>query len=245
MATDDGRSSLAQYRLIPAFRSRELVFACLCTTMLGGPALAQAKRQEGPCGVAECPNDDARQLNDAYLSEATSDSERAQMKATIRADTYNGVTDWGFAKREYFAWRAITKGSDQGAPQQTPDQQMSLMRQVLASLQGSLVDPYSAHYLLPFGFTPTVQTWKIWGVDTTGYFTCGVVNSRNRMGGYAGNTVFIGVVHPDGSVETTMDDPTTSGQRYGGNLLERTCEEKRQQGQLPPINQTVQRALQG
>lgn len=119
------------------------------------------------------------------------------------------------------------------------------MRLVLANLQASLVDPYSAHINLPFGFTPTLSTWKIWGVDTTGYFTCGVVNARNRMGGYVGNTVFVGIVYADGSVETTMDNPSTAGQRYGGLLLQKTCDQKQRQGQLPPINPAVRQALFG
>ena len=126
-----------------------------------------------------------------------------------------------------------------------PYHELDWMRAVLGNLQGSHVDPYSAHYTLPLGFTRTIQTWKIWGVDTTGYFTCGLVNSKNRMGGYVGDTAFIGVVHPDGAVDVTMDDPAMSGKQYGGNLLAKICTEKWQQGQLPPIDPSVRQALSG
>lgn len=131
----------------------------------------------------------------------------------------------------------------QMSPQAGAERDLRWTRAVVSDLQGSLVDPYSAHLSLPFGFTPVLSKWKISGVDTTAYFTCGVVNLRNRMGGYVGNTVFIGIVYPNGTVETTMDDPTTAGQRYGGLLLSRICERKRQEGRLPAIDPAVKPAL--
>lgn len=113
--------------------------------------------------------------------------------------------------------------------------ELQRMRRITTHLQASLVDPESARFVLPFGFTPQLSTWRIWGVPETGYFTCGVVNSRNRMGGYAGFAVFIGIIRADGSVETTLDGDS--------HLLERICEEKRQQGQLPAIDPAVKRAI--
>lgn len=143
------------------------------------------------------------------------------------------------------AFCMVSASAPATAQQSIPYHELDWMRAVLANLQASLVDPYSAHYTLSLGFTRTIQTWKIWGVDTTGYFTCGLVNSKNRMGGYVGDTVFIGVIHPNGSVEVTMDDPSTSAQRYGGNLLANICTEKWRQGQLPPIDPAVRQVLHG
>lgn len=76
---------------------------------------------------------------------------------------------------------------------------------VVRHLQSSLIDPESARITAPFGFTPQLTTWKIWGVNETGYFTCGTVNSRNRFGGYVGSAVFVGIIRADGRVETTID----------------------------------------
>jgi hypothetical protein len=66
----------------------------------------------------------------------------------------------------------------------------------------------------------------------TGYFTCGTVNSRNRMGGYVGNTTFLAYIAPDGEVTTTLDS-------YKTPILGRICSE----GGLPPIRATTVSAI--
>ena len=62
-----------------------------------------------------------------------------------------------------------------------------------ARIRDSMVDPDSARISLPYGF------WKGWAhpfleYQINGYTTCGYVNAKNRMGGYAGNTSFIVVI---------------------------------------------------
>jgi hypothetical protein len=126
-------------------------------------------------------------------------------------------------------------------PPTDPDAALELqrMRAVIQELNSTLIDPGSAHINLPYGFTPMTR-WRVWGVEMTGFFTCGVVNSRNRMGGYVGKTAFLAHISPQGQVSVTMDNPSTAGQRYGGLMISRLCGEKLQQGQLPsPHPQTV------
>jgi len=123
------------------------------------------------------------------------------------------------------------------------EKEVRWMRAVIQQLNASLVDPASAQVQLPYGFTPTIMTWRIWGVEMTGYFTCGTVNSKNRMGGYVGSTAFLAYISPQGKVEVTLDNPSTAGQRYGSLLIQRTCNEKAQQGHLPSIRPTTLAAI--
>ena len=141
------------------------------------------------------------------------------------------------------ALAASPSSAQVGSENAAADQELRWMRAVIQQLNASLIDPASAKVELPFGFTPTMMTWRIWGVETTGYFTCGMVNSKNRMGGYVGNTAFLAHISPQGQVTVTMDDPSTAGQRYGGLLILRICNEKRQQGSLPTIRSTTLAAL--
>ena len=106
------------------------------------------------------------------------------------------------------------------------------MNAAVRRLKMSLVDPDSARISLPHGFTPRLSTWKIWGANMTGYFTCGTVNSRNRMGGYVGETVFLAQIDQNGEVSTTTDSA-----KYP--LLGKICAA----GGLPPIRPTTIAAL--
>ena len=88
-----------------------------------------------------------------------------------------------------------------------------------AQIRGRLVDPDSAQFEWPHGFT--YGTWKPFlSKRVEGYWTCGRVNARNRMGGYTGSTAFV-VVMPDESSVTFVDigDATS---KY--DLLQTQCE---------------------
>ncbi|MBB3348340.1 SHOCT domain-containing protein [Sphingomonas sp. BK069] len=66
-------------------------------------------------------------------------------------------------------------------------------------LRARLVDPESARIEWPRGFL--YGSWKpILSKRIEGYWTCGLVNARNRMGGYTGSTAFVVVMDPDGNV---------------------------------------------
>lgn len=73
-------------------------------------------------------------------------------------------------------------------------------RKAEASLRGRLVDPDSARIEWPFGFT--YGTWKpVLAKRLEGYWTCGLINARNRMGGYTGATSFVVVLDRAGNVQ--------------------------------------------
>ena len=72
-------------------------------------------------------------------------------------------------------------------------------RNAEAALSLKLVDPDSARFTWPFGFT--YGTWKpLLDKRIEGYWTCGLLNARNRMGGYTGSTSFVVVLDRSGSV---------------------------------------------
>ena len=76
-----------------------------------------------------------------------------------------------------------------GPPPQWPDYK-ALAEQAISD---KLVDPYSAKFTWPYGyhqggFKPPLSS-KVYG-----YSTCGLVNARNRMGGYAGQSMFVVVI---------------------------------------------------
>lgn len=68
------------------------------------------------------------------------------------------------------------------------------------ALRGRLIDPDSARIEWTYGFT--YGDWKpMLSRPIEGYWTCGSINARNRMGGYTGATSFVVVVDSNGSVE--------------------------------------------
>lgn len=63
-----------------------------------------------------------------------------------------------------------------------------------------LIDPESARIEFPYGFMN--GTWKpVFQKKIEGYWTCGRVNAKNRMGGYTGSTSFVVVLNPSGGVQ--------------------------------------------
>jgi hypothetical protein len=73
-------------------------------------------------------------------------------------------------------------------------------RNAETTLRGRLIDPDSARIQWPRGFV--MGTWKPFmskGIE--GYWTCGLINARNRMGGYTGSTAFVVVMDSSGYVK--------------------------------------------
>jgi hypothetical protein len=68
------------------------------------------------------------------------------------------------------------------------------------SLRARLIDPESALVEWPYGFL--YGSWKPFlSKRIAGYWTCGSVNARNRLGGYTGRSSFVVVLDPAGSVQ--------------------------------------------
>jgi len=61
-----------------------------------------------------------------------------------------------------------------------------IANQIEPAISAELIDPDSAHFEWPYDFTRRENGWV----------TCGYVNSRNRMGGYAGKAAVLVVFSP-------------------------------------------------
>lgn len=77
-----------------------------------------------------------------------------------------------------------------------------------AALKANLIDPSSAQIEWPYNFTPG-SLKALLGKRRSGYYTCGYVNARNRMGGYSGRSWFLILIR-DGVV-SSLDIGTVDG----------------------------------
>lgn len=67
------------------------------------------------------------------------------------------------------------------------------------AISARLIDPSSSQFDWPHGFM--YGTWAPFlGKKVEGYITCGLVNARNRFGGYVGRTAFVVVLDQSGNV---------------------------------------------
>lgn len=80
----------------------------------------------------------------------------------------------------------------------SPDWAM-FRRNAESSLRSKLIDPDSARIEWTHGFL--LGYWRPFlSRRIEGYWTCGLINARNRMGGYTGSTAFVVVLNPGGQV---------------------------------------------
>lgn len=95
-----------------------------------------------------------------------------------------------------------------------------------AAIRRALIDPGSAQFEWPRGFA--FGSWKpFMAPRVEGYYTCGLVNARNRMGGYVGATSFVVVVSSRGQVLYSE-----MGTNTDFDILAAQCAQS--QSQLPP-----------
>lgn len=99
-------------------------------------------------------------------------------------------------------------------------------RNAEAALISRLIDPDSARIDWLRGFV--LGSWKPFlGTSVDGYWTCGTINARNRMGGYTGSKAFVVVLSPRGDV---LHTDMGSGQY---DLVDAAC--AKSLAQLPPM----------
>ncbi|EED41370.1 hypothetical protein SSKA14_4396 [Stenotrophomonas sp. SKA14] len=78
--------------------------------------------------------------------------------------------------------------------------QGQLRRIAQDAVRGRLLDPDSARIDMPYGFLR--GSWRpMLQKEVDGYWTCGTVNAKNRMGGYVGSTAFVVVLGQEGQVK--------------------------------------------
>jgi hypothetical protein len=186
-----------------------LIFVLHSAPLRAAPVSALSPCKSQICLVGD---ESAKRLNDAYFSVLTSDSQRQKISEIIAQHTVGEKIDWSAAAKEYFAWRAAEEGYQEppaglpsksfaqaeaeelkNAPARDLAEQRAFREAAEAGLRGRLIDPDSAQFEWPYKFV-----WGYWkpflSKRVNGYVTCGTVNARNRMGGYAGRSAFVVVL---------------------------------------------------
>jgi len=96
------------------------------------------------------------------------------------------------------------------------------------AIRTRLIDPESARIEWPYGFAGGSLKAML-GKRRAGWFTCGLVNAKNRMGGYTGQSYFEVLIH-NGVIEFL--DIGEAGQDI--DLVALSCEKMLKDGLLPP-----------
>jgi len=95
------------------------------------------------------------------------------------------------------------------------------------AITARLIDPESARIEWPYGFVGG-SLKAPFGKRRVGWFTCGLVNAKNRMGGYTGQSYFEVLIH-NGAIEFL--DIGEAGQEI--DLVAMSCEKMLKDGLLP------------
>ncbi len=98
-----------------------------------------------------------------------------------------------------------------------------------ADLRTRLIDPESARFSWLGGYHKGGFKSLLWGT-AAGYFACGTVNARNRMGGYAGQVTFIVAIDYDRVVFAEVD-------KGASGFAHDRCSQLLRDGMLPPVPQ--------
>jgi hypothetical protein len=181
-----------------------LVILALAAPQAAAPPAVAAVPEAGPCApITTCEarlGYEALRLQTAW--DVGSATERAKIREAIAAHTAAGKTDWNKASDQYFEWWGTRHAEKMYAEPNWGEPDWGAMRRAAeASVRARLIDPESARFEWPKGFA--FGYWKPFlSKRITGYYTCGLVNSRNRMGGYVGATAFA-VVVDEGQVKFT------------------------------------------
>jgi len=114
----------------------------------------------------------------------------------------------------------------------TPDWTL-FRRNAESTLSNRLIDPDSARIQWPHGFL--MGTWKPFlSKAIQGYWTCGLINARNRMGGYTGTTAFVVVLDASGYVKYSE-----IGESSDYDLLTASCNKSAKLLPPPPAELTI------
>lgn len=115
---------------------------------------------------------------------------------------FEGVITQGQGAARYQALVAATRqwpGDETLYASTAPDWKL-FRRNAEQALRSRLIDPESARIEWTHGFLS--GTWKPFlSKPVEGYWSCGLINARNRMGGYTGSTAFVVVLDPSGYVK--------------------------------------------
>lgn len=167
--------------------------------------------------------------------------EDAYYATTIRKDTVNllrnleGQIVQGMGQAKFDALVERTRswpGGERMYDESEPDWAL-FRRAAEQELRSRLIDPDSARIQWTHGFI--WGTWKPFlSTPVEGYWTCGLINARNRMGGYVGNTAFVVVVDVTGIVRYSE-----IGEADELDLLAASCNRSAKLLPQPPVELTA------
>lgn len=184
-------------------------------------AVSANAQDAGPCGGTFCDQttgNHAQRLQDAWGSSATTSEQREKMREIIDSNTVGKATNWKAAADGYFEWRAEARAyvydsnsKPVPAPQPAGPDWGAMRSLAERAVRARLVDPESAKFEWPYGFRQ--GNWKaILQKRVEGWVTCGTVNARNRMGGFAGSSAFVVVIDNNAVQLVDMD---SSNDKFG------------------------------
>lgn len=101
-----------------------------------------------------------------------------------------------------------------------------------AEVRSKLVDPTSAEFEWPHGYTAGYLK-PLLSKRIRGYWTCGLVNSKNRMGGFAGRAYFVVIIAHDAAIYTEL------GQQGRYDPTAARCAAALSKGILPPASEML------
>ncbi len=91
-----------------------------------------------------------------------------------------------------------------------------------AAVRAGLLDPASAQFEWPYGFVEGTWPTILKSRQFAGYITCGFVNSRNKMGGYAGRRSFVVVLSNEKVIYFDVSTGNGRGRDFTGESCQRS-----------------------
>ncbi|MDF2812402.1 MAG: hypothetical protein K0S56_3433 [Microvirga sp.] len=196
----------------------KLIVVALATQVIGAGAASAPKPDftVGPCGPAGCGDKgpEARRLAAAWTSSTTTEEQRVKLREILTAHSTDTGVDYATSAQKYFAWRNEAVGYvptvDPVAKRETDRALFGRMRVAAENaLRQNLYDPGSATIQWKGGFSE--GEWKPFlSRRIPGWIGCGMINAKNRLGGYVGSTAFAVVVRDGVVVHTELDATDTS-----------------------------------
>lgn len=164
------------------------------------------------CDKSPCPstNDDyAHRLMTAWRLPITTPEQRAKIREYVSSYRTGDVIDWKSAATAYFSWRNGTPYvANTPTPLAVSISTPKYRALAEAAILDKLVDPDSAKFRWPYDFT--YGEWRT-PKKYEGYLTCGMVNARNRMGGFTGFQYFAVVIKDDAISYIDLDNGARPG----------------------------------
>jgi hypothetical protein len=188
----------------------------------------------------------------AWQSTSTTTAERDKMVEILKATQTGQSFDYAKTAENYFTWRAAKSGETfdylavkkreeelaHGRIVQDQARGARMRKTAEDAVRRRLVDPNSAMFEWNGDFAE--GTWKPFlAKRVSGWIGCGVVNSKNRMGGYSGGSAFVVVMNDNTVSFLDMDGSNSKGPLVQASCLKMTFPPIFNQAYVPPTAMPV------